>query len=214
MKNLKLLVLGLFLSNLTFGQVVKIQTGTTFSKLDWVIGNSAFALFNETLVGYSIFAGMDYFEKKYFNLSSNLGFIQKGGKETHSLRNESGDFLKKTINAKLDYITINTVLDIKYPIKNNISPFISFGPRFDYLINYDEVFDGLNEMDALKKYSIGLILGGGLKYDLSKIQIGLRADYYLNFHKITDIPTQLPENLGCKINDKTVILNLIIGFRL
>ena len=104
-------------------------------------------------------------------------------------------------------------LDLKYPIKEKIIPFISFGPRFDYLIGYTKQFNALNEVDVLKNYSIGLILGGGVKYDLSRIQIGLRADYYLNFDKIADWPAQTG-NLGGKVKDKTMILNLMIGYKL
>lgn len=39
MRHIKLIVIGLFLSNFIFGQTIKIQTGTTLSKLDWKIGN-------------------------------------------------------------------------------------------------------------------------------------------------------------------------------
>ncbi len=214
MKQLKLLVFGLLLSNLAIGQTVKIQTGTTWSKLDWKIGNLDLAPYNETLIGYSVFAGIDYLENKCFNLSSNLGFIRKGGKGTLTFTTETGEPIdEKTEKVKLDYITINTILDIKYPIKDKILPFISVGPRFDYLASYSKEFNGLNEIDALKKYNIGLILGGGIKYDLSKVQIGLRADYYLNFDKVADWPAQTG-NLGGKVNDKTLTLNLTIGYKL
>lgn len=214
MKHLKLLAFGLILSNLSFGQIIKIQTGATLSKFDWKIGNLDLEPFNETLIGYSVFAGMDYFEKKFFNLSSNLGFIRKGGKGKITFTTATGEPIdEKSEKAKLGYFTVNTTLDLKYPIKDKITPFISVGPRFDYLASYSKVFDGLNEIDELKKYNIGLILGGGIKYDLSKIQIGLRADYYLNFEKVADWPLQTG-NLGGEINDRTITLNLIIGYRL
>ncbi|MDY0198585.1 MAG: outer membrane beta-barrel protein [Tenuifilaceae bacterium] len=214
MKHLKLLVLGLILSNLSFGQIIKVQTGATFSNLDWKIGSLDLEPFNETLIGYSVFTGVDYFDKKFFNLSSNLGVVQKGGKGTITFTTATGEPIEeKNEKAELGYFTVNTTLDIKYPIKDKITPFISVGPRFDYLASYSKVFNGLNEIDELKKYSIGLILGGGIKYDLSKIQIGLRADYYLNFEKVADWPLQT-ENLGGEINDRTITLNLTIGYRL
>jgi len=214
MKHLTLLVFGLLLSTLIFGQTLKIQTGTTLSKLDWKIGNLDLAPYNETLIGYSVFAGMDYIENKYFNLSSNLGVLRKGGRGTITFTTEIGEPIDdKTEKAKLDYFTVNTTLDIKYPIKDKIFPYISFGPRFDYLTSYSKEFDGLKEIGALKKYNFGLILGGGIKYELSKIQIGLRADYYLNFDKVADWPAQ-PGNLGGEVNDKTMTLNLIIGYKL
>lgn len=189
MKQFKLLLIGLLLSNLAFGQTVKIQTGTTLSKLDWQINHLDFAPYSEAIIGYSVMAGIDYLESKYFNLSSNLGFIRKGGKGTITFTTETGEPIdERTGRAKLDYFTVNTTFDFKYPVKDKIIPFVSFGPRFDYLAGFSKEFDGLNELDALKDYNIGLILGGGVKYDLSKIQIGLRADYYLNFVKVADWP--------------------------
>lgn len=214
MKQLKLLVLGLLLSNLSFGQILKIQTGTSFSNLDWKIGNFDLELFNETLIGYSVFAGMDYFDKTYFNISSNLGFIRKGGKGTFTFMNELGEPIDEiTETAKLEYLSVNTTLDLKYPIKGKIIPFITVGPRFDYLTSYNKELDGLNEIDALERYNVGLILGGGIKYDLSKIQIGLRADYYLNFNKVADWPSETG-NIGGTVTDKTMSINLSIGYKL
>ena len=214
MKKTGLLLIGLTIAILTNGQTLKIQTGTTLSKLDWQIGSLDLDPYNETLIGYSLFAGIDYIENKYFNLSSNLGLIQKGGKGTITFTTETGEPIdKKTEKAKLNYFTINTTLDLKYPIKDKILPFISVGPRFDYLVSYSSEFDGLNDIDALKKNNLGLILGGGIRCDLSRIQIGLRADYYLNFDKVADWPAQ-PGNLGGKVNDRTTTLNLTIGYKL
>jgi hypothetical protein len=192
------------------GQHIKIQTGTTLSKLDW----QNLGLYNETLIGHSLLAGIDYLENKYFNLSSNLGFIQKGGKETLIFVDVEGEQIAEiTMEAKLDYFTVNTTLDLKYPIKDKILSFISVGPRFDYLVSYSYPFDGLNDAGVLKKYNFGLILGGGIKYDLSEIQIGLRADYYLDFDKVADWPAETG-NSGGKVEDKTITLNLTIGYKL
>lgn len=142
------------------------------------------------------------------------GGLRKGGKGKVTYVTETGELIdKKTEKATLDYVTVNTTFDIQYPIKDKVLPFISVGPRFDYLISYSNVFDSLKEIDALKKYNIGLILGGGIKYDLSKVQIGLRADYYLDFYKVADWPAQTG-NLGGKVNDKTVTLNFTIGYKL
>jgi hypothetical protein len=43
--------------------IIKIQPGTSFSKLDWKIGDWDLHPFNETLIGYSVFAGIDYFDR-------------------------------------------------------------------------------------------------------------------------------------------------------
>lgn len=215
MKRLGLLLVGLTISILTHGQMINIQGGATLSKLDWQIGSIQTELFNETLIGYSFFAGLDYLDKKYFNLSSNFGLVRKGGKGEFKLTNAMGELTDETVieKATLDYLSLNTLIDIKYQFKEKISPFISIGPRFDYLISYSNHFDGLEEIDKLNRTSLGLILGGGIKYDLSKIQFGLRADYYLNFIKVGDWSAETG-NIGGEISDNTISINLTIGYKL
>lgn len=73
MKKTGLLFIGLTFAILTNGQMIKIQGGTSISKLDWQLkGVDIGPFYNEAMIGYSIFAGLDYLDKQYFNLSSNI----------------------------------------------------------------------------------------------------------------------------------------------
>ena len=216
MKKIGLFLIGLLISISTFGQIIKIQSGTSFSKLDWrVKGINVDPFYDETLIGYSFFAGIDYFDNQFYNLSSNIGMIRKGGKSEVQLIDRYGELIGQTITAKpsLDYLSINTTIDLKYRIKEMFSPFVSLGPRFDYLFSNSKHFDGLEELDELKISSIGLILGGGLKYDISNIQFGLRADYYLDFTKIADWTIQ-NTGKGGEVTVNTFTINLTFGYRL
>ena len=213
MKKIGLLLIGLIITIFANGQIVKIQGGTSISKLEWKL-NDAVAFFEKTLIGYSIFAGIDYFDKQYFNFSSNIGMVRKGGKEKIQLFDQYGSPLNTLIEkATLDYFSMNTTVDLKYRIKETISPFISFGPRFDYLLNCNKHIDALRESDEFKSTSIGLILGGGLKYDISNLQFGLRADYYLDFTKIADWPIENTESRG-EVSVNTFTVNLTVGYKL
>ena len=228
MKKTALLLIGLTIALFANGQIIKIQGGTSISTLDWKWkGVGMPSLFNERLIGYSIFAGIDYFDKQYFNLSSNIGMIRKGGEDEIQLSDAHGSPIGTLIDkATLDYLSVNTTIDFKYRIKETLSPFISIGPRFDYLLNSGHHFDGPKEFDVppkefngLKNTSIGLILGGGLKYDLSNLQLGLRADYYLDFSKVADWTIENTVNGvntvgGGEISVNTFTINLTIGYRL
>jgi opacity protein-like surface antigen len=215
MKKTGLLLIGLAITIFVHGQTVKIQAGTSISNLDYKLKGIDVAFFEKPLIGYSLFAGIDYFDKQYFNLSSNMGMIRKGGKADIPLMDIGVNVLADlTEKATLDYLSINTTMDFKYPVKETISPFISFGPRFDYLLHSSRFFDTLSEVAAIKKSSFGLILGGGLKYDLSNLQFGLRADYYLDFSKkIADWTFDNP-GTGGSISVNTFTINLTIGYRL
>jgi len=214
MKRTGLLLMGLIITIIANGQIVKVQGGTSFSKLDWKMKDFDWRLFDETLIGYSIFAGIDYFDKQYFNLSSNIGMLRKGGRKEIEFTDPFGNPLGTSINKKtLDYLSINTMIDLKYRIKETISPFISFGPRFDYLLkNGGEHFYGIEELDNLNSVSVGLILGGGIKYDISNLQFGLRADYYLDFTKVADWSAENARIGGGSVN--TFTINLSIGYKL
>lgn len=91
--------------------------------------------------------------------------------------------------------------------------FISFGPRFEYLYSSSKHFDVLEEKKELKNTSYGLILGGGVKYDISNFQFGLRADYYYDFTKVAEWTI---ENTGIS-GEATVnafTINLTMGYKL
>lgn len=218
MKKLGLLLIGLTFTFLTTGQTLKIQKGTSISNLTWNLyglTNEPISPYNKPLFSYAIFAGIDYLDKPYFNLSSNIGFIRKGGKGEAFFTDENGELPNqiKTVTATLDYLSINTMIDLKYPIEETISPFVSVGPRFDYLVNNSREFYALEVNNELKNTLFGLILGGGVKYDISNLQLGLRADYYLDFTKIADYKNEETGIRG-ETTVNTFTINLFVGYRL
>ena len=166
--------------------------------------------YHKTSVGYSIFAGLEYYNKKYYNFSTNIGFIRKGGKGQAIFTDHNGDPMGETsIGIGLHYISINTTIDFKYPIRNGIIPFITIGPRFDYLLFYrNEFLDSYEKYGILEKQNLGFNGGCGLKFDFNKIRLGMRTDYYFNFKKIID-----NTEMGV-IEDRTFTLNFSIGFKL
>jgi len=216
MKKTVLLLIGLTMVILSYGQTIKIQAGTSISKLDWQLkGVTIGSIYDETLIGYSIFAGVDYLDKRYFNLSSNIGMIRKGGKGEFMLTDQYGQSTGQTITEKptLDYLSINTTFDLKYRIKETVTPFISFGPRIDFLVRSSRHFDALEEIKELKNIAIGFIVGVGLKYDISNLQFGLRADYYYDFTNIADWKIENTGNVG-KVEVNTFTINFTIGYKI
>lgn len=214
MKYFSLLIVGLALSFSSYGQTIKIQAGPAFSSLDWKVG--AVGLFDQNKIGFSAFVGIDYYDRKYYNLSSNIGFVSKGGKEDIQLIDmDKPDGKTLTVKGHLDYISFSTVVEVKYPLNDIFFPFISLGPRFDYLMDIHSSEQGFLEPveDDMKKCNYGLIVGGGLKYDITKFQIGIQANYYLNFIKIADSLAE-GDSFSLSINDNTTTLNFILGYKL
>jgi hypothetical protein len=209
MKTTTLTIILTVISLLSVGQTLTFQGGLSYSKLDFEVDMLDETLFNDQLIGYSFLIGMDYADNKFFNLSTNIGVIRKGGKDDIMLSNEAGDNLGYIeVEETLDYFTINTTFDLKYELNHLGNPFVSVGPRFDYLINYSDIFDELEEFNDLNKYNMGLIIGFGYKYEIFDVVFGLRADYYANFLKIaewdvgsaTDETYTITATIGYKIN--------------
>jgi len=203
----------LLVYSISFGQIVKVQTGTSFSHLDWEIGSASFG-YDNNIVGHSLFLGVDYYNKKHFNLSSNIGVIKKGGKEKVYFTDNSGVVINSnTEKALLEYLSVYTIVDFKYPENDKLSPFISAGPRLDILIDYNKHFDSLDQLGDLNKLSVGFILGGGVKYQLNKLEVGFRIDYYLNLNKVADWPAET-NRLSGSVSDRTFTTNFTIGYRI
>lgn len=197
----------------SFSQVINVQTGTSLSTLNWKLEDGTI-IFNNRMIGYSAFLGADYMDNRNVNLSSNIGWIRKGGRDKILYTNEYG-VGAGTVDqdATLDYISANTTVDLKYPIQDKIIPFISVGPRIDFLVAHNSYFDVIKDANELKSVSFGLLLGVGVKYDLSDFQFGLRADYCMNFTKIADWSSETNRIAG-QINDKTLLINLTFGYKL
>jgi hypothetical protein len=217
MKKLLIIFTGLFLIiEFSIGQIVKLQLGRNWSVLEDGKSTQYFDPlegFDEPFPGYSLFIGIDYLNLKVFNLSSNLGYITKKGEQSYiSLRPNGGSDLI-TNRTNLGYLSFNTTIDLKYPVRDLLIPFVSVGPRLDYLISDKSE----SRWDILKPAVYGMTLGGGLKYNISKIQIGLRFDHYLNFNKNSELSAMASYTgfIGAvQITEKTSLVSLTIAYKL
>ncbi|MDR2908063.1 MAG: PorT family protein [Bacteroidales bacterium] len=198
------------LASTLHAQILTLQGGPSISKLNWELERfmTPTTIHDKTLVGYSVFAGMDYFDRTYFNISSNIGLIRKGGMHDVSLSEQS-----ETDKLTLSYLSVNTTADFKYPVAKIYYPFVSIGPRLDYLAKHSQHFDIVESVNGFNAVSVGMILGAGVKVNTGNFQFGLRADYYLNFNPVADWENQSPDSSG-KITGQTFTVSLSIGYKL
>ena len=200
-----------------YGQTFKFQAGISSSSLNWKTVDRTEQMHSQKITGYSLFFGLDYLQKKYFNLSSNVGIIRKGGEDADifSVDPLGQPLLAQRQKAFLNYLSVNTTLDLKYPVKEKLFPFVSFGPRIDYLISNNSYFNFLKETKELNKLSYGINLGAGIKYQFSRFQIGIRGDYLLNFKNISDyIVTTSFDIERRQLKDKTFLANVTFDYKL
>jgi hypothetical protein len=210
MRQTGIILIAMVFTSCAFAQrTFNIQAGTSISKIYWDEGDRQ--EHGEYSAGVSVFAGLDYLHTRRYNLSTNFGYIRKGTKEIIRLvpENIAGNSLVEPV---FDYLSFNTKVDLKCLSLAHITSVASLGPRIDYLISRENVEIISSTIGKMRKTSIGLIAGAGLKYDLPKYEIGLRGDYYLNFMGLTKLPPS--RIIGGQLFDKTFTVNLTFGFKL
>lgn len=158
-----------------------IQAGVSTSSLDNRLSNGQ-KIINERFTGTSLQAGFQFIKKNRLAFNANLGLIQKGGSEFIQRTDPAGnDGSKSRSNFAFTYATVNAQIDYSFLMKSKINPFLSAGPRIDYLVSTS---NNLLKPDEYNRISPGLITGAGIKVKIKKSYIGARADYWINFSKI------------------------------
>lgn len=208
-----LLIIAFIGIHYTYGQVIRMQGGPSVSNLEWSVENIKRLGLDETFMGKSAFIGLDYLNSHYFNLSTNLGYLQKGDRSDIAYINDNGEVLViRGLEAVFDFFSLNTLAEFKFPIQQQFIPYISLGPRIEYLHSYTKDFSFIEQMDDLPSYSYGFNLGAGIKLDFRRLQLGIRTDYYMKTAKMAEWGSDSEERGW--IDDTTYLVNLTIGYKL
>jgi hypothetical protein len=213
MKRLLLVFFGSFVAYSSLCQHMTLQVGPSISHLEWTHSANNKTLFSIPNPSVNVLIGKNYIPLKYFFLNSSVGYIQKGGKDSLVVGPEgiSGDPIAK---VQMHYITVNTTANLQFPIKDKVFPFLSLGPRLDYLIGYNEnvsfllPYDSNGELDRL---IYGLIAGGGVNFKVKRLLVGAVFSYYFNFNKIINY-TQPYSSTHSELIDRTFTINATVGY--
>jgi hypothetical protein len=224
MKTRFLLFSLMIIAFISHGQTIFLKFGPSFSNIKEQIPSDYISEIGKDIIGFDAIVGVNYLNFKYFNLSSGIGFIQKGGTVTQAIHGNDPTWHNDT--ARLNFLTINTTFNLKIPIIKFIEPYIFFGPRLDYLFSYSEkngyLFKDYDYYKKLNKVIYGILLGGGINFKVKRFQLGLGFDYYINMNKLVDYSqTNYVTGYGgtgsweytSKISDNTFTINALIGFK-
>jgi len=185
--------------------IINVESGISVSRQDFI--------YNSSMAGFSEYAGIEYWENHvyngiYMNLNSNLGIIRKGGQfkdPNASLMFSNLDYTQEKL--LLNYFSINTTADFKYPLPNKLIPFLGIGPFFGLLLSHSNLDRQFYEIEQPRKLEYGLLLNLGLKYSYNEFQFGIKGDYFFNFNKVSSW-------LGRDINARTFTISLVAGYTL
>lgn len=146
-------------------------------------------LLPEPYYSYNFNVGVEYINKKYFSLVSNIGVIKRGGVNTN---NEHGVSPRTSKNNEvvLETVTINTLARLKATNKY-FTLFIGAGPRIDYMYNIDgHTWDEKPVDELINIINYGIDIESGINFTFSNFIIGLKVirniimrDVYLNLER-------------------------------
>ena len=204
-KFLTLLFLTITISS--FSQILKVKNGISFSSLELTespadISEAEFL--GENITTYSFIVGLDYFEKKWFYLSSEIGYLKKGGEQNIEIFPNNGT---ENIKESWGYLHLNTTARLPIRLKNHAHFYMGAGPTFDVLIDSDTFESSFYEGHVLNSTIFGLKGEVGFAMDFKKIRVGLNASYLYDIDNLGGT-----ESLEYKNQAYQIMLSL--GYRL
>lgn len=161
----------LCLASVGKAQVITLENGFAITSLRSGIGL-------DKVYPYQVALGMQYADKGWFNLSSNIGYLRRGAQV--ELASSYVDYDEQIImKSKLHYITLNTTFDIKKTSRDGYTFFVGAGPRLDFNLKstiemYADYsgpsdFEPTKEkLDGIHTVLFGLKCVGGIRKDFGK----------------------------------------------
>jgi len=198
-KLIGLIFIVVFANSPIFSQVIKLENGVAISSLN----STKFDFLNKHITTYSLLVGMDYWENKIFYLSSEAGYLQKGGKEENEFLPENG----ANINESWNYIHLNTTIRFPFQLENNAHFFIGAGPKLDFLIGSDKFENPIYAGYNMNSISFGVKGELGFVKDFDRIRTGINFSYLYDLNKAGGTKV-----LDFKNNTYEIMLSL--GYRL
>lgn len=157
---------------------------------------------------YQMSVGMQYLDKGWFNLSSNVGYIRRGERDKNIDNYEWIYGESRIAGSNLYFLTLNTTFDLKTVSRDGYTCFIGVGPRIDFNLKSTDIYCSGNDdyqYHKAKGYNsvlFGLKCVAGIRKDLGNMQIGLNFAYLPSFTHVAPI-----------IRDRTFTFGLTLGYR-
>ncbi|WP_343693247.1 hypothetical protein [Chitinophaga sp.] len=169
MKRIPLILLCSMFMRTAYSQVIKIDNGIAINSLK----GDKFDLFSGKVASYSGLVGLEYFERKWFYLSSEIGYLKLGGKE-----NGTVDGVSTRDEQTWNYGHINTSFRARV-VNRKTEFYLGAGPYANLLLGsgaFDKAqYDGY----SAERVNWGLKGELGITQDINRIRIGLNGSYLI-----------------------------------
>lgn len=195
-------------------QMLKVESGMSFSKLR-TTGLENGQLFNKSVKPFQGSIGIEYWNKKYFYLSSSVGYIRMGGNEEVYQYDGPDPTNVSFVDHKyfIDYLTINTLFNLKRSV-HRFTYYLGVGPRIDVKMGMKEI--GIGSMEyvdgqhpEVNSVVLGLKCELGVWYALdNRFRLGANLGYLPSFIKAWTSPVIS----DIKMTTQAFTLGLTLGY--
>lgn len=197
MKKIALFVLILVPLKKSTAQYIKIDNGILSTAYIDPIG---LGILEGKTSNYSVNLGVDYFEKKWFYLSTKVGYVKIGGTEIFNATEAT------KVSERKNYLHLNTSFRA-FVRKDAATCFVGVGPYFNALLSSDR----FNSADYKDGYKVKSYLGGlgevGFHFDVKKMRLGFAVEYMRSLS-----PTASSPEIDLKNNNLGALAT--IGYRI
>ena len=189
---------------------MKVSNGLSVSSIK---GETVvFDFYDEYRYDYSGFVGLNYWHHNYFYLSSEIGYVSKGGKKKIDTRwGWDSDYMVMT--RSVSYLHLNTTFRAKFPAKNYYF-YAGIGPKVDFLMGNDVILNDNRLYGFIKKENLTpsspsskeMVISNNMEavifenYTLNRVLFGLKPeigfDYYFADRFLLGVNASYHINIG------------------
>ena len=179
-----------------YSQEIFVKNGFTLSRMCAKI-----PILDKNITNYTIFVGGEYFVHKHYEISSEIGYLVKGGQ--HDISPASG---YEKISKTIPFVQLGTTFRAKLSNQNNAF-FVGVGPRVDISLNGGNSIDYYMAQYNMNRCVVGVKAEAGAKTYFNKIGFGFSTQYSFDIN-----PMLYADNIA--LRNSCFIFTLSVGYRL
>lgn len=179
-----------------YSQEIFVKNGFTLSRMCAKI-----PILDKNITNYTVFVGGEYFVHKHYEISSEIGYLVKGGQD--EISTVSG---YENISKTIPFVQLSTTFRGKLSNKNN-ALFVGVGPRVDISLNGGNSIDYYMAQYNMNRCVVGVKAEAGAKTYFNKIGFGFSTQYSFDIN-----PMLYGDNIA--LRNSCFIFTLSVGYRL
>ena len=197
MKRIALIITCFIFAYTSYAQTIKIDNGISTNS----IKGERIDLFPNQIPSYSVLLGIEYFEKRWIYLSSEIGYIKLGGQEDGTL---NGVPLK--YKQTWDYVHLNTSARLR-ATTSKTEFYLGAGPYLNVLPGSGDFHDSFYDGYSTQRINWGCKTEIGINGIINRFKSGLNCTYLLPFSPVFKSPYT-------SMNARSITVYFSIGYRL